>query len=293
MRPRIVEFLTSTFHSHTISYLVPKGSTLYAFAILMIVWIFLRRCQISGLSTYHAFRAIIWAIVGAVIGAHLYYVLQHLKYVIDYPFLIFNLTRGTASWGAYLGGILCFSIYIRKKKLPILSYADVLGASLGIGPFIGRWSCFLNGCCYGTLSNVPWAVTFPKNSPPYVMQLKAGLIEPDTVVSLPVHPVQIYLSLAAIIIFLIASKFWLYSRAKPGLTFACYWLLYCTIRFGMEFFRENAEKYGGLSLSQIVCLIIIVIATGGMFRILLSKNQSIEYPSNIKSLHDRDVKKYT
>jgi phosphatidylglycerol:prolipoprotein diacylglycerol transferase len=276
MRPRIAELLTNIFHSNSISYLVPKGSTLYVFAILMIVWIFLRRCQISGLSTYHALRAVIWAIVGAIIGAHAYYLLQHLKYVIDQPYLIFNLTRGTASWGAYLGGILCFSIYISKKKLPILSYVDVLGASMGLGPFIGRWSCFLNGCCYGKLSNVPWAVTFPKNTPPYVMHLRAGLIYPDATVSLPVHPVQIYLSLAALIIFFIVSKVWLYNRIKPGLTIAFYWLLYCTIRFGMEFFRGDAHRYNGLSLSQIICLIIIIIAMVGIVRIFSSnKNRKI------------------
>ncbi len=214
--------------------------------------------------------------MAGVIGAHLYYLLQHLKYVVDQPYQIFNLTRGTESWGAYLGGMLCFSIYLKKKGLPILSYADALGASLGAGPFIGRWSCFFNGCCYGKLSTAPWAVTFPKNSPPYIAQLRAGLIEPDSAVSLPIHPIQIYLSLAALIIFFIVSKFWLHNRNKPGLTIAFYWLIYCTIRFGIEFFRGDVPRYGGLWLAQIVCLIVIIVAVVGILKVISSiKNKKV------------------
>lgn len=228
----------------------------------------MRRCQVAGLSTYHALRAIVLAIVGAIVGAHVFYLVQHLKYVIDHPHLILNVTRGTASWGAYLGGIFCFSLYLRKQRLSIMSYADVLASSLALGPLIGRWSCFLNGCCYGTLSNLPWAVAFPKYSTPYREHLKLGLIQPDATLSLSVHPVQVYSSLAALIIFFLISKFWLCYRNKPGLTFAAYWLLYCVIRFGIEFLRGDVDHYGRLSLSQIICLIIIVLASAGISTML-------------------------
>jgi phosphatidylglycerol:prolipoprotein diacylglycerol transferase len=44
---------------------------------------------------------------------------------------------------------------------------------------LGRVGCFLNGCCYGGECDLPWAVTFPMGSPPYIDQAQNG--------KLPVH----------------------------------------------------------------------------------------------------------
>jgi phosphatidylglycerol:prolipoprotein diacylglycerol transferase len=39
---------------------------------------------------------------------------------------------------------------------------------------LGRVGCLLNGCCFGGVCNLPWAITFPWNSPAHVHQVQAG-----------------------------------------------------------------------------------------------------------------------
>jgi phosphatidylglycerol:prolipoprotein diacylglycerol transferase len=45
--------------------------------------------------------------------------------------------------------------------------ADLVAPSMAIGLALGRVGCFLNGCCYGGPTELPWRVTFPKFSSMY------------------------------------------------------------------------------------------------------------------------------
>jgi phosphatidylglycerol:prolipoprotein diacylglycerol transferase len=49
---------------------------------------------------------------------------------------------------------------------------------MALGLAIGRIGCFLNGCCFGGVpaNPLPWAVTFPEQSPPYMRQVEEGKI---------------------------------------------------------------------------------------------------------------------
>jgi len=258
MRPRIVDFLNELWQTGLFSYLVPTGTTLYLACVLTVALVFIHRCERTGLSASDAVYLSFLTIITAAIGSRIFYLLQHLPYTVNNPSVILG-CGGTASWGAYFGGIGFFIFYLYIKNLPILPYLDVLGSSLGLGPFIGRWSCFMNGCCFGTITDIPWSVKFPKYSHAYEMHIKNGLIDGNSLLSEAVHPVQIYSSLATFIIFIIISWFWKKYRKHPGLTFIIYALIYCTTRFGMEFFRGDVGRYGALdlTLSQFICLIVI------------------------------------
>jgi len=262
MRPRIVDALKTAIGSDLFSSLVPTGTLMYILAMLVVMWVFVRRSKSVRLSAYHALGASVLAMVGGLLGARIFYLLQHLKHTIAHPEVLFDLSGGTTSWGAYLGGFAGFLFYLRGKKLPVLPYTDVLGACLGLGPFIGRWSCFLNGCCYGSLSTLPWALRFPAHSYPYEAHLQTGLIGSDATLSLSIHPVQIYLSLAGLIIFILASRFWFHFRNRLGATFAFYWFLYGAFRFVIEFFRADSLRLSGLNLTmaQYFCIFIVGIA---------------------------------
>lgn len=107
------------------------------------------------------------------------------------PLVIFY-CEGTASWRAYLGGVGFFAFYLYIKNIPILPYLDVLGSSLGLGPFIGCWGCFLNGCCFGNTTHVPWSVRYPKYSQVYQLQVNNGLIDYNSSLSEAVYLVQLY-----------------------------------------------------------------------------------------------------
>lgn len=267
MRPRIVDLLNSTFNTYIFHYVIPIGTIVYVLAMIVVMYVFVKRCENFNLSSYHALGASIYAMLCGILGTRLFYLLQHLEQILDNPLQILSLRGGTASWGAYFGGSIGFILYLYVKKLNILAYLDVLFSTLGLGPFIGRWACFLNGCCFGTVTKLPWGVRFPKFSSAYNSHLKLNLISNTDFLSLQVHPVQIYSSLATFILFILASFFWFKLRGKKGLTVVFYLFLYSTIRFFIEFFRGDVPRYTNLDItfSQIICLIIIVVLSVSTF----------------------------
>jgi phosphatidylglycerol:prolipoprotein diacylglycerol transferase len=190
-------------------------------------------------------------------GARVFYLLETFDRTIEHPAVILDVFGPTTSWGAYLAGLTAYFAYFKLNKIPSSGYADAFGSSLGLGPFIGRWSCFLHGCCYGTVSEVPWAIRFPAGSPPYTDHFQHDWIATDSAFSLPVHPLQIYLSASALLVFWLSSRAFRVLKSAPGLTFLSYWFLYCLFRFPLEYVRADAARYGPLrfDLAQIVCLV--------------------------------------
>jgi phosphatidylglycerol:prolipoprotein diacylglycerol transferase len=96
---------------------------------------------------------------------------------------------GLVIYGGFIGAAAGFTAFVRKHKLPLLAMADLVAPSFMIGLTLGRIGCFLNGCCYGGETDLPWAVTFPEYasrlelkrdvddrrfSPPYADQASRG-----------------------------------------------------------------------------------------------------------------------
>jgi phosphatidylglycerol:prolipoprotein diacylglycerol transferase len=281
MRPRIVTFLNELVGTELINYLVPTGLTIYVMTLVIVGWVFVKRCERLDSTKFHLLGICLFAIIGGLIGARLFYVLQHYDCYIENPLMVLNCSGGSASWGAYVGGLFGFLFYLVVAKLPILKYLDVLGSSLGLGPFIGRWACFLSGCCFGTLTTLPWGVQYPQYSSAYRKQIDMGIINEEATLSSSVHPVQIYASIAGLIIFFILSKIWNKYNKLPGVTFAAYWLIYGVLRFGIEFFRGDIPRFTSLqlSLSQIICLLLISFSTIGILYLLFKYQNKERLPN--------------
>jgi phosphatidylglycerol:prolipoprotein diacylglycerol transferase len=160
------------------------------------------------------------------------------------------------STGVFLGGLITaipFCIYwFGQIGLPVLQGLDILALTGCIAEGVGRWGCFFSGCCWGTPTDLPWAVTFPEAG----RRLHPGL--PDV----PIHPTQIYMSLDSLAILGILLLVYRNKRFH-GRIIALYVLLYATTRFFLEMVRGDAERgfaFGGrLSTSQ---LLGIVLAAG-------------------------------
>jgi phosphatidylglycerol:prolipoprotein diacylglycerol transferase len=126
---------------------------------------------------------------------------------------------------------------------------DAVGLGLPLGIALARIGCFLNGCCYGTASNLPWAVGFPAAG--------KGTF----------HPTQIYESIAALAIFAIlqASRGF---RRNYGEAFLGCMGLYGFFRFFIEYYRaENPVLMAGLKLSQIIGLAVVILSVAAWFLI--------------------------
>lgn len=261
MRPRFVAALDGFFNTTAFDRLVPGAASLFAAAMLVTFIVFVRRSNWRGLDRYHAAGMGLWAMLGGLVGARVFYLVQHAQATLADPSQIFSIAGGVASWGAYLGGFAGFALYARWNGVGLWPYADALGSCLGLGPAIGRWGCFLNGDDFGSISNVPWAVRFPHASIPFVFQVRSGLLSPLADWSLPIHPVQIYLSLNGLAIFFFATLFWKRNRSNPGATFWFYVLAYCTTRFLWEFVRgDQVQLIFGLTVPQVMALLVAPLA---------------------------------
>jgi phosphatidylglycerol:prolipoprotein diacylglycerol transferase len=134
-----------------------------------------------------------------------------------------------------IGGILFgwVAVEAAKNRLKLKrSTGDAFALALSSGEAIGRIGCFFNGCCYGAISSVPWAV------------YQAGAWR---------HPSQLYSAGVALAIFLIL--YFLRGRVTfEGDLFRIYLLSYGLSRFGLEFFRQRSEIHFGLSMAQWVSL---------------------------------------
>ena len=263
MRPRIVEYLDRVLDTQVFDYLVPYPALIYALAMLICLIVFARRAKYVHLSQYHAIGALVTGMACGLIGARLLFIIIYQRYYSDIIGALFSFTGATMSWGAYVGGIMGFIGYLWIKRVNILPYLDLAASVLGLGVCIGRISCLLNGCDFGKISNLPWAVSFPAGSIPYVDQVSKGMISTTADLSLSLHPVQLYLSFNGLLLFLIFSYLWKKRNFKPGALFLIYWMTYSITRFTIEFFRgDSSEYYFNLfTFGQLTSLIILLVCS--------------------------------
>ena len=95
-------------------------------------------------------------------------------------------------------------------------------------------------------------------SPPFVRHLEQGLISELSAHSVPVHPAQLYSSIASLLVFSIMLWLWKTKRARDSLLLI-YLLLYALVRFGIEFIRDNEMAFWGLTIPQVVSIVMAIL----------------------------------
>ena len=162
---------------------------------------------------------------------------------------------GMSFHGGLLGAGLAMFLFCRRQKLSLLPVTDLVALVAPIGLFFGRIANFVNDELWGRVSDVPWAVVFPR----------AGF--------LPRHPSQLYEAategLLLLVIMQICLMFKLHRR--PGLLTGIFLLGYGIFRFICEFFREpDAPFLGPLSMGMALSIPIWVTA-GALFAFVMRK----------------------
>lgn len=131
------------------------------------------------------------------VGARLLFALTNKSVYAAHPELIFSLnSKGFALYGGLLLATLSTLVLCRILRISVWQFADSITPGIAIGLIISRIGCFLNGCCFGTKTDLPWGIVFPVGSQAGDYQLfhnidssgLAGLFSKPQ----PVHPTQIY-----------------------------------------------------------------------------------------------------
>jgi phosphatidylglycerol:prolipoprotein diacylglycerol transferase len=165
--------------------------------------------------------------LSGVIGARIFYVLGNLSEFRGRWTDVFDVnTVGLVYYGGLLPAVLAGYIYARRNRLPAGPVLGAYGLALPLCLAIARVGCFLNGCCGGKPSGLPWAVTFPGSSQ-------------------AVHPTQLYEAVLDALLF--AALFLVGRRYLAGWDMLLASLAgYSAVRFLMEFLRAHTNPDAAL-----------------------------------------------
>lgn len=201
---------------------------------------------------------VFWALIGGLIGARLFYMFTNFQHMLNDPLGMIFSGSGQAYHGGLIGGGIAIIILLKIKDKSLGSYADIIAPVLFLGQGIGRIGCFFSGDSFGKVTKSFLGVKFPKNSLPYIHQIKEGLIDGSYSSSLPIHPTQLYEMAFNIIMFFVLIKFVRPKLKYKGSTFALFLLIAGTERFFLEFIRVNPEVALGLTVYQFTSLALVL-----------------------------------
>jgi phosphatidylglycerol:prolipoprotein diacylglycerol transferase len=233
------------------------------------------------------------AFFGVMVGGRIGYVLFYRPEMLRDPLSILRVWEGgMSSHGGIIGVVIFTLIYSRRHKLPWTNPGDNLCVVAPIGLFLGRCANFINGELYGRVTNVPWAMQFPKEllDPANAAEADRALsacrqIDPtlQSVESIienartnahlrdvlrqvltPRHPSQLYeaalegLALFAILWF-VRTRF----RTPNGFITGLFLIVYSVFRIIVESFREpDAPLVGIFTRGQFFSFFTIAIGIG-------------------------------
>ena len=259
----------------------------YSFCLLLgfLAGFFLARwnAKRTGLPGRHVDNLTLLLVITGLTGARIFSWLFYFPPGIGFWRALYYPGGGLVFYGGVVFGVATVVLYALIARVSLRKFIDVLAAPLALGLAFGRIGCFMAGCCWGDLcvdsntisaltsseryrvqtvpvlstARFPCAVRFPTDTGALEQHQRMGLLAGDAQRSLPVHPVQLYEALLAILL-----VFWLQrsTRSNPGQTFWQFCLGYGVIRFLLEFLRaDNSPEYLGLTISQVISLVAIAL----------------------------------
>jgi phosphatidylglycerol:prolipoprotein diacylglycerol transferase len=233
-------------------------------AIVIGVWIVSREATRKGYKRDDILDIAIWVILGGMIGARLFHVLDHWpdEYATNPIRALYIWEGGLAIWGAIVGGLIVVSVvaWRRKWNLPRLLDAAVVGVVLAQA--IGRFACIIAGDAMGKPTNGPFGIAYTS---PEAMVPKLGVYY---------TPMPVYEIIANLSIFILLWQ--MRKRNWPdGLLFLVYIILYSIERFFLAFTSSYQIIAFGMTQSQIVAVISLLIAIPLLVVFQIKRRQAI------------------
>ncbi|HVF09865.1 MAG TPA: prolipoprotein diacylglyceryl transferase [Abditibacteriaceae bacterium] len=163
---------------------------------------------------------------------------------------------GLSFHGALIGPLPVLGYFAWSRKIKFGMLCDLIAPSVFLGYALGRIGCFFNGCCYGAICDLPWAVQFPDEH-------NRNFLTP------PSHPAQLYSSLLALVLFFVMQRAKLLPRFNrfSGQLTLLFFAFYAVERAFIEIFRNGvtAQTVFGMpwltraQFASVLGLIVIAI----------------------------------
>lgn len=227
---------------------------MYVVGFLAAWWLARRRAARPG-STWTAVDVddlIFFAVFGVILGGRLGWLAFYGRDTLaGDPSYWYKIWEGGMSFhGGALGVTIAILWFCRRNAIPLLGFADRVAVCVPIGLGLGRIANFINGELWGRVTDVPWAMIFPRGGP------------------LPRHPSQLYQAFfEGVLLTLVLMAVWRLTdgRRRPGLLTGVFCLGYGVARIVGELFREPDAHLGylvGHWLTMGMLLSVPVLAFG-------------------------------
>ncbi|NQW00300.1 MAG: prolipoprotein diacylglyceryl transferase [Rhodospirillales bacterium] len=222
----------------------------------------LARRMVGVLTDDDAMDFITWATLGVILGGRVGYILFYkFSYYLENPLDILYVWQGGMSFhGGFLGVVVAGILFVRRRRIAALRFADLVACSAPIGLFFGRIANYINSELYGRVTDVPWATVFPTGGPQ------------------PRHPSQLYEALLeGLVLFVVVNLFWRmeFVRSRPGFATGIFILGYAAARSFVELFRQPDAHLGflllGATMGQWLSLPMVLV---GLYLIIRSKKSA-------------------
>jgi prolipoprotein diacylglyceryltransferase len=212
----------------------------------------------AGFPKGRSFAALILCALAILAGSKLLYLLEATFFPHD-DYVPLE-ARGLLHGFRIPGGILLLAGAIPMigwaLKLDWRHFGDTIIPMVALALVFIRLGCFCNGCCFGKVSTVPWALAFPQDSSVFWYHHAEGLVARNSGWSLPVHPLQLYFLIAAVTTLAVILR---YKRRAPrsGHLQLLFYALFFATTAAFEPFRENH-----LTLNQWLAPTLAILAVG-------------------------------
>ena len=214
MRPELLRFALG---GHV--YVLRAYSTFYTLAFasspLLAAWVASRR----GESRWRALTVYGGALICGIVGARALDLFVAWRLYAEDPSRIWGLSfTGFSLYGGLVLATAAAIALARALRIPVWRLADSAVPGLVLGLVLMRTGCYLNGCCFGEITDLPWGVTFPPGTPAWTHQLATGASGVlGTLLGRvrPMHPTQLYEMAGALAAGALAL--WLLRRTRTGL----------------------------------------------------------------------------
>ncbi len=195
---------------------LPVYPLMWAVAVTVCLALGARSGAAEGFPVRRSAVAIALLASSILIGSKLLYLTEawlspHDDYV---PPFARGLLHGFRIPGGMLAVAVAMPLVCRVLRLPWRRFGDAVIPLAALALVFIRLGCFLNSCCFGKVTSVPWAVSFPRQSWVFWYHRSHGWLPSSAQASLPVHPLQLYFVLAAVAT--LAVLLWRPIRSSPS-----------------------------------------------------------------------------
>jgi|TARA_B100001059_G_scaffold100127_1_gene99758 phosphatidylglycerol:prolipoprotein diacylglycerol transferase len=188
-------------------------------------------------------------VFGAMIGGRIGYMLFYgTDQLINNPISLFYVWQGGLSFhGGLVGVVISIVLFCKKYEIKFLRLMDAVALVTPISLGLVRIGNFLNGELYGKPTNGEWGFIFPTDPFGYLR-----------------HPSQLYESFGEGLVLFLMLYFISKISKIHGAVCSSFLILYGSIRFIIEFFRQPDAHIGYvaldfLSMGQLLCIPMVVI----------------------------------